>query len=67
MPYGATVGTTGGSADAVVVSHTHTATVTDPGHANSLPIEARTFGGGGAVNSVEIGRASCRERVSSPV
>ena len=32
MPYGATVGTTGGSADAVVVSHTHTATVTDPGH-----------------------------------
>ena len=32
MPYGTTVGTTGGSADAVVVSHTHTATVTDPGH-----------------------------------
>jgi hypothetical protein len=26
---------TGGSADAVVVSHTHTATVTDPGHAHS--------------------------------
>ena len=26
------VGATGGSADAVVVSHTHTATVTDPGH-----------------------------------
>jgi microcystin-dependent protein len=34
MPYGTTVGSTGGSADAVVVSHTHTATstVTDPGH-----------------------------------
>ena len=32
MPYGTTVGATGGSADAVVVSHTHTATVTDPGH-----------------------------------
>lgn len=29
------VGNTGGSADAVVVSHTHTATVTDPGHAHS--------------------------------
>lgn len=26
------VGDTGGSADAIVVSHTHTATVTDPGH-----------------------------------
>lgn len=26
------VGGTGGSADAIVVSHTHTATVTDPGH-----------------------------------
>jgi microcystin-dependent protein len=32
MPYGTTVGTTGGSADAVVVSHTHTATSTDSGH-----------------------------------
>jgi len=35
MPYGTTVAATGGSADAVVVSHTHTATVTDPGHAHS--------------------------------
>lgn len=26
---------TGGSADAIVVSHTHTATVTDPGHAHT--------------------------------
>ena len=32
MPYGTTVAATGGSADAVVVSHTHAATVTDPGH-----------------------------------
>jgi microcystin-dependent protein len=30
MPYGTTLAATGGSADAVVVSHTHT--VTDPGH-----------------------------------
>ena len=29
------VGTTGGTADAVVVSHTHTATVTDPGHTHT--------------------------------
>ena len=29
---GFTAGATGGSADAVVVSHTHTASVTDPGH-----------------------------------
>ena len=33
---GFTAGTTGGSADAVVVSHTHTATVTDPGHSHGF-------------------------------
>jgi len=39
MPYGAdavVVGATGGSADSIVVSHTHTATVTDPGHFHSV-------------------------------
>ena len=43
MPYGAdtvVVGATGGSADAIVVSHTHTATststVTDPGHLHTF-------------------------------
>ena len=38
MPYGATVGATGGSADAIVVSHTHTASsaVTDAGHTHPL-------------------------------
>jgi hypothetical protein len=30
------VGSTGGSKDAVVVSHTHTATVTDPGHSHTI-------------------------------
>jgi hypothetical protein len=30
------VNATGGSADAIVVSHTHTATVTDPGHLHSI-------------------------------
>jgi microcystin-dependent protein len=36
MPYGTTLGATGGTADAVVVSHTHTATstVTDPQHSH---------------------------------
>lgn len=29
------VGATGGTADAIVVSHTHTATVTDPGHTHA--------------------------------
>jgi hypothetical protein len=29
-------GNTGGSADAVVISHTHTATVTDPGHNHTI-------------------------------
>lgn len=32
------VDATGGSADAVVVSHTHTATVTDPGHVHEVPV-----------------------------
>jgi len=31
-----TVGETGGSKDAIVVSHTHTATVTDPGHTHGI-------------------------------
>jgi len=30
------VGATGGTADAIVVSHTHTATVTDPGHQHNI-------------------------------
>ena len=38
------VGATGGTADAVVVSHTHTATVSDPGHNHT----ANVFSSGGA-------------------
>ena len=46
MPYGTTVGATGGAADAVVVSHTHTATsvVTDPTHVHYT---YGAYGGGG--------------------
>ena len=45
------VGATGGSADAIVVSHTHTATstVTDPGHTHTN--NAITYGGGGPAAS----------------
>jgi hypothetical protein len=45
------VGATGGSADAIVVSHTHTATstVTDPGHLHTVPPSVSdAIGGGGA-------------------
>jgi hypothetical protein len=37
---------TGGSADAITVSHTHTATVTDPGHFHTTTLENTTGGGG---------------------
>jgi hypothetical protein len=42
------VGATGGSADAIVVSHTHTATVTDPGHTHG---GVQVYGGGQNVNA----------------
>jgi microcystin-dependent protein len=32
MPYGTTIAATGGSADAIVVSHSHSNNVSDPGH-----------------------------------
>jgi hypothetical protein len=46
------VAATGGSANAIVVSHTHTATsvVTDPGHAHSLPNVQNN------INSGQVGR-----------
>ena len=40
-----TLGATGGSSDAVVVSHTHTATVTDPGHIHGV-LQYQSTGGG---------------------
>lgn len=48
------VGNTGGSKDAVLVSHTHTATVTDPGHNHSINNSAnvlRALGGQNGSNS----------------
>lgn len=43
MPYGTTIGATGGSADAVVVSHTHT--ITDSGHSHNVIFSAGPGGG----------------------
>lgn len=43
---GFTAGATGGSADAIVVSHTHTATVTDPGHVHSVASDNNNNNGG---------------------
>lgn len=37
---------TGGSADAIVVSHTHTATVTDPGHFHAVPESTQLLNSG---------------------
>jgi microcystin-dependent protein len=48
MPYGTTLAATGGSADAIVVSHTHTATTTatDSGHTHSSNANGAYNGGG---------------------
>jgi len=37
------VGATGGTADAIVVAHTHTATVTDPGHNHTFTASVTNF------------------------
>jgi microcystin-dependent protein len=57
VPLGASgtypLASTGGSADAIVVSHTHTATVTDIGHSHSYsePAAASNGQGGGGTNT----------------
>lgn len=67
-----TAGATGGSKDAIVVSHTHTATVTDPGHLHSetaynQPGIGNAGGGGARVNVVasNTGTASTGISVSN--
>jgi len=56
-------GATGGSADAVLVSHTHTASVSDPGHSH-LYVQYQATGGGEsaasaqAINSISSATAS---------
>jgi len=49
-------GTTGGSADATLPSHTHTATSTDSGHTHTFGIfNAGTYGAGPGVNVARFG------------
>jgi len=48
------VGATGGTADAIVVSHTHTATVTDPGHSHTMISNANS----GSVIGYSVGVGS---------
>jgi hypothetical protein len=60
---------TGGSADAVVVSHTHTATVTDPGHLHTqteynVPGIGNAGGGGARVNPVSANTGSATTGIS---
>jgi hypothetical protein len=45
------VAATGGSADAIVVSHTHAATVTDPGHLHTIIGTQELPGGGSGFNA----------------
>jgi hypothetical protein len=47
---GFSAGATGGSADAITVSHTHTATSVDSGHTHSLSSNAWAASGGGRVS-----------------
>jgi hypothetical protein len=46
---------TGGSADAIVVSHTHTATVTDPGHLHTSLVAGGAVASGVAVPATTAG------------
>ena len=54
------VGATGGSADAIVVSHTHTATVTDPGHTHGVSV-----GGGAGGAQIMVGNPASSTYVTS--
>jgi hypothetical protein len=57
---GYTAGNTGGSADAVVVSHTHTATTSasDSGHSHTFPYQNYSYTAGGvAFNGVAAGNS----------
>jgi hypothetical protein len=65
---GYAVNATGGSADAIVVSHTHTATstVTDPGHTHGLDYNATLpFDGGGGIPNSTFGGSVNRQTASN--
>lgn len=50
-----TAGSTGGSKDAIVVSHTHTATVTDPGHTHTAVAKSDETQDGNGFNAASQG------------
>jgi hypothetical protein len=50
---GFSAGSTGGSADAVVVSHTHTATSTDSGHTHGVPTDLGYVSGTGVAGTAD--------------
>jgi len=60
---------TGGSKDAIVVSHTHTATVTDPGHAHVEQYNGGTAGAGNGISSsgVSVGDTASSASTASAV
>ena len=51
---------TGGTKDAIVVSHTHTATVTDPGHFHTSAVPAATITSGAEVNGAVSGNTGTK-------
>ena len=64
-----TAGATGGSKDAIVVSHTHTATVTDPGHLHTQteynqPGIGNSGGGGARVSPVTANTGTATTGIS---
>jgi hypothetical protein len=71
---GFSAGATGGSADAVLVSHTHTATVTDSGHSHAAPNGANfltsqaqlsfTSSGGNTINNSNTNTATATTGIS---
>ena len=63
------VGTTGGSADAIVVSHTHTATsvVTDPTHSHVIPNTSNLGGGGSGPNLNGAGSTTSTNAASTGI
>jgi hypothetical protein len=58
-------GNTGGSADAVVISHTHTATVTDSGHSHLEVAQGTSYGVGSGSGSNSFTKTSVQTATST--
>jgi hypothetical protein len=57
---------TGGTKDAIVVSHTHTATVTDPGHVHSVEVDL-VFVNGASITGVRTSGTTTSSYINSAV